>query len=62
MDGVAGTTDVGAATGDAGDVNRILQMATAENIDLANKMLKVTVETALQGSETGKGGAVDVSA
>jgi hypothetical protein len=57
MDGVANA----AATG-VDDVNRILQMATAENIDLANKMLKVTVEMALKGSETGKGGAVDVSA
>jgi hypothetical protein len=57
MDGVAGT----AANG-IDDVNRILQMATAENIDLAKKMVKVSVETALQGSEAGKGGAVDVSA
>ena len=57
-----GTASAAAASGAAGDVNRILQMATAETIDLANKMVKVTVETALQGSEAGKGGAVDVSA
>jgi hypothetical protein len=57
MDGVAGTAANGIE-----DVNRILQLASAENIDLAKKLMKVTVETALQGSEAGKGGAVDVSA
>jgi hypothetical protein len=61
MDGIAGSTTVGAAGG-VDDVNRILQLATAENIDLAKKMVKVTVETALKSNEAGKGGAVDVSA
>jgi len=44
------------------DVNRILQIASAENIDMAKKLMKVTVETALQGNEAGKGAAIDVSA
>jgi hypothetical protein len=57
MDGIAGM----AANG-VDDVNRILQMATAENIDMAKKLLKMTVESALAGSELGKGGAIDVSA
>ena len=58
MDGVTGP----AAGGAAGDVNQILQMVTAENMKLADKMMKVTVETALQGSEMGKGAAIDATA
>ena len=57
MDGITGA----AASGAVSDVGRILEMATAANIDLSRKMLQVTVETALQGSEAGKGGAIDVS-
>ena len=57
MDGITGA----AASGAVSDVGRILEMVTAANIDLAKKMLQVTVETALQGSEAGKGGAIDVS-
>jgi hypothetical protein len=57
MDGVAGT----AASG-IDDVSRILQMVTAENLDMAKKLMTATVETALAGSEAGKGGAIDVSA
>jgi hypothetical protein len=57
MDGVAGT-----AAGGIDDVSRILQLATAQNLDMAKKLLKATVETALAGSEMGKGGAIDVSA
>jgi hypothetical protein len=57
MDGVAGT-----AVSGVDDLNRILQMATAKNIDMAKKLVKFTLETALAGSELGKGGAIDVSA
>jgi hypothetical protein len=57
MDGVTGP-----AAGGVDEVNQILQVATAENIKLADKMMKVTVETALQGSEMGKGAAIDATA
>jgi hypothetical protein len=57
MDGVTG-----AAASGVDDVNQILQVATAENIKLADKMMKVTIETALQGSEMGKGAAIDATA
>jgi hypothetical protein len=57
MDGVAAT-----AAGGVDDVTRILQMAAAANIDMAKKLLKVTVEMALQGREAGKGAMIDVSA
>jgi hypothetical protein len=56
MDGVTGT-----AAGSIDEVNKILQLATAENLDLAKKLVTATVEAAVS-SEVGKGGAVDVSA
>jgi hypothetical protein len=43
------------------NVNRILEIATVENLELAKKMIQVNAETAL-GSEVGKGGAADYSA
>ena len=55
MDPVNGTNGVA-------DVSQILQMATAKNLELAKKMVAYTVETAMQGAETGKGAAVDVAA
>lgn len=55
MDGTAGA-------GGVNDVTRILQIATAENINMDNKLVKVAVETSVQGSELGKGAAVDTSA
>jgi hypothetical protein len=55
MDGITGT----AASPD--NVNRILQMATDQNLALDRKLMKATVEVAV-GVETGKGGAVDVGA
>jgi hypothetical protein len=57
MDGVAAT-----AAGGVDDVSQILQMAVTANIDMAKKLMKVTVEMALQGSEAGKGAMIDVSA
>jgi hypothetical protein len=56
MDGIATV-----AANPVDDVNRILQMATDQNLDLAKKMVKVAVETAVAG-EAGKGQAIDVSA
>jgi hypothetical protein len=56
MDGVSG-----AAAGQIDDVNRILELATAQNLELAKKLLKASVEAAV-GSELGKGEAIDVSA
>jgi hypothetical protein len=44
------------------DVTQILQMATAKNLELAKKMVAYNVETAMQGAESGKGAAVDVTA
>ena len=42
-------------------VNQILQMANAQSIEAAEKLMKVSVEMSL-GAEVGKGAAVDVSA
>lgn len=41
-------------------VNNIMQFANQATIQAAEKLMKVTVETAV-GVESGKGGSVDVS-
>lgn len=51
-----------AAANSIRDVSQILKMATAANLDMAKKLLKVNVEAAVKGSETGKGNVVDISA
>jgi hypothetical protein len=42
-------------------VNEILQTANQANIEVAEKLMKVSVEMSL-GAECGKGNAVDLSA
>ncbi len=56
MDGTTGT-----AAASIQDVNKILEMATAQAMDMDKKLVRLAVETAV-GAETGKGGAMDVSA
>jgi hypothetical protein len=56
MDGALGTE-----AGSIDEVNRILQFASAQTLDLAEKLVKVAVEQSV-ARELGKGEAMDVSA
>jgi hypothetical protein len=53
--------DVSAIAQSTDAVNQIMQMASKENIEMAEKLVKVTLQLSL-GAEAGKGGMVDTTA